>query len=66
MKQGEYYLIDLCPKPMFESFLSLLQGFSIFHQIKMSKDPHDPWKAMNLSDVQELKCLHLKPKTGIN
>ena len=32
----------------------------------MSENSHDLWKAMDLTDVQELKCLHLKAKAGIH
>ena len=32
----------------------------------MGEDTHHPRKAMNLQHIQELKCLHLKPKAGIH
>ena len=32
----------------------------------MSEDPHHSWEPVGLQYIQELKRLHLKPKTGIN
>ena len=59
-------LIDLCPESVFESFLGLLQRLVVLHTVQMGEDAHDARKTVDLGDVEKLKGLHLKTKTGID
>ena len=59
------YLINFRPEPMFESFFSFAQLFTVFEHVQMGEDAHDFRESMNLTNVQKLKRLHLKPKTGV-
>lgn len=61
-----WYLVDLGPEAMFEVFLCLPQRLVVLERIQVSEHTHDTREAMDLADVQELKRLHFKAKTGID
>ena len=60
------HLINFSPEASFELFLDFLEGFVVPQKVQVSEYTHDFWKAMHLADIQELKDLHFKAKTGIN
>lgn len=60
------YLVHLSPEAMFEVFLCLSQSLVVLECIQMSQHTHDTRETVDLTDIEELKCLHLKAKAGIN
>lgn len=60
------YLVNFCPKPVFELLLGLPQSFVGLEWIQVSQHTHDPRETVHLTNVEELKRLHLKAKAGIN
>ena len=60
------HLIDLCPESVFQPLLGFPHLFVVLESIKVSQHAHYFRKPMNLTNIEELKCLHLKTKTGIH
>ena len=60
------YLLHFSPETLLQSLLDLLEGLLVLERVEMCEDTHHLGEAMGLQDVQELKCLHFKSKTGIN
>jgi hypothetical protein len=48
-------IIYFGPKSVFEPLFRFPQLFNILEMIKMSKNPHDLWKPMNLQNIKKLK-----------
>lgn len=51
---------------MFEVLLGLPQRLVVLECIQVSQHAHDTREAVHLTDVEKLKSLHLKSKTGID
>lgn len=60
------YLVHLSPEAMFQVFLCLSQSLVVLECIQMSQHTHDTRETVYLTDIEKLKCLHLKAKAGIN
>jgi len=60
------YLINFLPKSVFQSLLFLPQFLLVSKQVKMRQNANDLWKAVNLTNVDELQCFHLVIETCIN
>lgn len=60
-----FYLVHFSPEAMFEAFFGLIECLRVFEGVQMCKHTHDSRKTMDLTDVEELKGLHLKAKTSI-
>ncbi len=58
-------LVNFSPEAVFEAFFVLLSVLLFLKVFPMCEDAHDSREAMNLANVQELKGLHFKAKTGI-
>ncbi len=59
------YLVNFSPEAVFEAFLCFAECLVVLKSVQMCEDAHDSREAMNLANVQELKGLHFKAKTGI-
>merc|ERR1719259_1051542 len=59
-------LVNLSPESLFQILLCSLKCLGIFKCVQMGKNTHNPRKSMNLTNIEELKNLHLKSKTGVH
>lgn len=64
--EAAIHLIYFSPESMLQLLPCLSQLLGILEHVQMGEYTHDLRKSMHLTDVQELKDLHLKTKAGIN
>ena len=60
------YLIYLCPEPLLQPLLGLAKCLLRVEHVQVSQNTHHLGEAVDLQDVEELKCLHLKSKAGVH
>ena len=51
---------------MFEVLLGLPQRLVVLERVQVSQHAHDTREAVDLTDVEELKSLHLEAEAGVN
>mmetsp|Transcript_11990 Transcript_11990/g.44558 ORF Transcript_11990/g.44558 Transcript_11990/m.44558 type:complete len:360 (+) Transcript_11990:3098-4177(+) len=59
-------LVDLRPEAMLELLLRVPQGLVLAKRIQLREHAHDPRKAVDLEDVQELEGFHLEAEARVD
>jgi len=60
------HLINFLPKPVFQRLLFLPQFLLVSKQVEMCQHSDDLWKAMDMTDVDELQSFHFIIETRVN